>query len=136
MAAADDRVPAHVLLVAHRTAATPRLIEAIRARAQAGPCAFTLLVPCGRGAAAPRRRVLPTYPEGQTEVGVRSWLVTVSSWTTRSVFDSCAMRPIVLSAASAAADAKDHHLRSVPSKMNACTMVHTPRSAMRPSRAR
>ena len=39
--------PARVLVVAHRTAATPRLIEAVRARAQAGPCAFTLLVPRG-----------------------------------------------------------------------------------------
>jgi hypothetical protein len=47
MAAADDRVPARVLVVAHRTAATPRLIEAVRARAQARPCAFTLLVPRG-----------------------------------------------------------------------------------------
>src|SRR5215211_477847 len=47
MAAADDSVPARVLVVAHRTAATPRLIEAVRARAQAGPCTFTLLVPRG-----------------------------------------------------------------------------------------
>ena len=34
-----------VLIVAHRTAATPRLIERVRARAAEGPCAFTLLVP-------------------------------------------------------------------------------------------
>jgi hypothetical protein len=47
MAAADDRVPARVLVVAHRTAATPRLIEAVRARAQQRPCRFTLLVPRG-----------------------------------------------------------------------------------------
>jgi hypothetical protein len=47
MAAADDRVPARVLVVAHRTAATPRLIEAVRARAQERPCTFTLLVPRG-----------------------------------------------------------------------------------------
>ena len=47
MAAADDSVAARVLVVAHRTAATPRLIEAIRARARAGPCTFTLLVPRG-----------------------------------------------------------------------------------------
>src|ERR671920_2632795 len=44
---ADDRVPARVLVVAHRTAATPRLIEAVRARARAGPSTFTLLVPRG-----------------------------------------------------------------------------------------
>ena len=36
-----------VLIVAHRTAATPRLIEAVRARAASGPCTFTLLVPRG-----------------------------------------------------------------------------------------
>jgi hypothetical protein len=34
-----------VLVVAHRTAATPKLMEAVRARAQRGRCAFTLLVP-------------------------------------------------------------------------------------------
>jgi hypothetical protein len=34
-----------VLIVAHRTAATPRLIEAVRERVRQGPCAFTLLVP-------------------------------------------------------------------------------------------
>ena len=37
--------PAHVLVVAHRTAATPRLIEAVRQRAGEGGCRFTLLVP-------------------------------------------------------------------------------------------
>jgi hypothetical protein len=36
---------ANVLLVAHRTAATPRLLHAVRRRAEEGPCAFTLLVP-------------------------------------------------------------------------------------------
>jgi hypothetical protein len=39
--------PARVLVVAHRTAATPRLIEAVRERARSGPCSFTLLVPRG-----------------------------------------------------------------------------------------
>lgn len=34
-----------VLVVAHRTAATPRLIEAVRERASRSPCSFTLLVP-------------------------------------------------------------------------------------------
>ena len=34
-----------VLIVAHRTAATPALIEEVRDRASRGDCAFTLLVP-------------------------------------------------------------------------------------------
>lgn len=37
--------PTHVLVVAHRTAATPRLIDEIRSRAGRSACAFTLLVP-------------------------------------------------------------------------------------------
>jgi len=36
---------AHVLVVAHRTAASPRLIDAVRRRTQQGPCRVTLLVP-------------------------------------------------------------------------------------------
>lgn len=35
----------HVLVVAHRTAATPRLLEAVRRRALVGGCRVTLLVP-------------------------------------------------------------------------------------------
>ncbi len=37
--------PTSVLVVAHRTAATQRLIDEIRVRAQRSPCTFTLLVP-------------------------------------------------------------------------------------------
>jgi hypothetical protein len=37
--------PSRVLVVAHKTAATQPLLDAVRARAQHGPCAFTLLVP-------------------------------------------------------------------------------------------
>jgi hypothetical protein len=36
---------AHVLIVAHRTAATPALLAQVRARAAEGPCRFTLVVP-------------------------------------------------------------------------------------------
>jgi hypothetical protein len=37
--------PAHVLVVAHQTAATPALLDAIRARAQQGEVSFHLVVP-------------------------------------------------------------------------------------------
>lgn len=37
--------PTRVLVVAHRTAATPALLQAVRDRAARGPSAFTLLVP-------------------------------------------------------------------------------------------
>ena len=41
----SESSPARVLIVANRTAATPALIEAVRARAERGACSFTLLVP-------------------------------------------------------------------------------------------
>ena len=37
--------PARILVVAHRTAATPKLLEQVRIRTQRGPCVFVLLVP-------------------------------------------------------------------------------------------
>jgi hypothetical protein len=40
-----DSSPKRVLVVAHRTAATPALLDAVRERAARGPTAFTLLVP-------------------------------------------------------------------------------------------
>lgn len=41
----EASAPTRVLVVAHKTAATPPLLDAVRARAARGPCAFTLLVP-------------------------------------------------------------------------------------------
>jgi hypothetical protein len=38
-------VPTRVLVVAHKTAATQPLLDAVRARAASGPTKFTLLVP-------------------------------------------------------------------------------------------
>ena len=37
--------PAHVLVVAHQTAATQRLLDAVRERAKSGPVTFHLVVP-------------------------------------------------------------------------------------------
>jgi hypothetical protein len=41
----ESASPARVLIVAHKTAATPGLIDAVRERARRGPATFTLLVP-------------------------------------------------------------------------------------------
>jgi len=41
----SSEVPTRVLVVAHRTAATQPLLDAVRERARRGPCRFTLLVP-------------------------------------------------------------------------------------------
>lgn len=41
----ESSTSARVLVVAHKTAATPALLDAIRERAARGPAAFTLLVP-------------------------------------------------------------------------------------------
>jgi len=41
----SSEAPTRVLVVAHKTAATQPLLEAVRERAQRGRCSFTLLVP-------------------------------------------------------------------------------------------
>ena len=41
----ESSAPTRVLVVAHKTAATPALLEAVRERAARGPATFTLLVP-------------------------------------------------------------------------------------------
>jgi hypothetical protein len=41
----ESAVPSRVLVVEHKTTATPALLDAIRERARRGPCVFTLLVP-------------------------------------------------------------------------------------------
>src|SRR4051794_32138862 len=55
---------ARVLVVAHKTAATPALLDAIRERAARSPATFTLLVP---SAAHGLHRVVDPEDVGQTE---------------------------------------------------------------------
>jgi hypothetical protein len=43
--AMTSAAPTRVLVVAHRTAATPKLLDEVRTRARRSPCSFTLLVP-------------------------------------------------------------------------------------------
>jgi hypothetical protein len=61
--------PTRVLVVAHKTAATPALIEAVRTRAAQGSCTFTLLVPNAVGGLA---KVMD--PEDQPEDESRDML--------------------------------------------------------------
>jgi len=62
----SSSAPARVLVVAHRTAATPALQDAVAKRAAAGPAVFTLLVPT-----APRglHRVVDPEDTDRAEAG-------------------------------------------------------------------
>jgi hypothetical protein len=62
--AMESSTPTRVLVVAHRTAATPALIDAIRERAGRGPAAFSLLVP---NAAHGLHRVTDPEDQGMDE---------------------------------------------------------------------
>jgi hypothetical protein len=65
---------ARVLIVARRTADSRELIEAVAARADSGPCNFTLLVPSSplglRGVADPRRHDRDADAERRIAVSV------------------------------------------------------------------
>ncbi len=41
----ESSISVRVLVVEHKTSATPQLLDAVRERARRGPCTFTLLVP-------------------------------------------------------------------------------------------
>jgi hypothetical protein len=61
----ESSTPARVLVVAHKTAATPTLQEAVRQRAARGPAEFTLLVP---NAAHGLHKVVDPEDHGTSEV--------------------------------------------------------------------
>jgi hypothetical protein len=60
----ERTAPTRVLVVAHKTAATQPLLDAVRARAAQGPCVFTLLVP---NAAHGLHRVVDPEDQGAKE---------------------------------------------------------------------
>jgi hypothetical protein len=60
----SSAVPTRVLVVAHKTAATQPLLDAVRARSARGPCTFTLLVP---NAAHGLHRVVDAEDQGAGE---------------------------------------------------------------------
>jgi hypothetical protein len=60
----SSKASARVLVVAHKTAATQPLLDAVRERAQRGPSTFTLLVP---NAAHGLHRVVDAEDQGEGE---------------------------------------------------------------------
>ncbi|HST56123.1 MAG TPA: hypothetical protein VLJ42_09555 [Solirubrobacteraceae bacterium] len=62
----ESSSPARVLVVAHKTAATQSLLDAVGERARRGPCVFTLLVP---NAAHGLHKVVDPEDQGAAETG-------------------------------------------------------------------
>jgi hypothetical protein len=62
----SSATPTRVLVVAHKTAATRPLLDAVRERARRGPCVFTLLVP---NAAHGLHKVVDPEDQGAGEAG-------------------------------------------------------------------
>jgi hypothetical protein len=60
----SSEAPTRVLVVAHKTAATQPLLDAVAARARRGPCVFTLLVP---NAAHGLHKVVDPEDQGASE---------------------------------------------------------------------
>ena len=60
----ESSAPTQVLVVAHKTAATPALLQAVRDRAARGSCEFTLLVPNSMGSLD---RVMDPEDQGDSE---------------------------------------------------------------------
>jgi hypothetical protein len=60
----SSEAPTRVLVVAHKTAATQPLLDAVAARARRGPCVFTLLVP---NAAHGLHKVVDPEDQGSSE---------------------------------------------------------------------